>query len=125
MNSSERFGLTGFRAKARASSTTPTVPRSVVVGAVQNAQRADAIVIEVAAEDDGLGLERGVAAFEQSRHVVGIGAAALAQDGMQFDARIRVWRRTRARTGVDRGLHVGGLLAGGGEEVLGESGRRW
>ena len=90
---------------------------AVVVGAVQNAQRADAIVIEVAAEDHGLRAECGVAAFQQARHVVGIGAAAFAQHGMQFDARVRQGEGHRARTGVDRGLHVGGFPAGGREEA--------
>jgi len=40
---------------------------------------ADAIVIEVSAEDYSFRLKRGVAAFQQSRHVVGTGAAAFAQ----------------------------------------------
>ena len=77
-------------------------------------QRPDAIVIEVAAENHRLRPERGVAAFQQPRHVVGIGAAALGQHGMQFDA--RVGTRTTSDVARRRSQPALGRLFPGGRE---------
>jgi hypothetical protein len=54
---------------------------AVVVGPVIDARGADALVIEVGAEDDGLGLKRGVAAFEEAGDVVRGGAPAVGGGG--------------------------------------------
>ena len=93
---------------------------AVVVGAVIDALRPAAVVIEVAAEDDGLGLQRRVAAFDQSGDVVGIGAAPFRRRGLQVDRDARR-RRTMPEPACCRWLSGHRrLLAGGGEQRIGD-----
>ncbi len=95
----------------------PHRARPVVIGAVHDSLRTDAIVIVVRAIDDGLGLKRRVTAFQQAGHVERVSTLPFAHHVVQLNSAVGYGERHRARFAVDAVLNIFSLLTGGREKV--------
>jgi len=91
---------------------------AVVVGAVPDFATAHAVMIVVAAHQNGLGFQFGIGAFQQSDYV--IAGPGFHRSVAEVNGRARVGKRAglRLQVAVDGGLQLGGRSSGARQDFL-------
>ena len=97
------------------------MPEPLSIEAVINARGPHAFVVKVAAENNGLGLQRGVAAFDQTYNVVRVGAALLGGRCVKLDGHAGHVERSGYRLGIDGSRDFRRLLSSGLKQSAGDA----